>query len=97
MYDEAIGLCLKGLKHHPDYLSGRVVLGLAYFDKGMIREAAEELERVVSAKPDHLMAAKALGDVLLQSGDIQRAKYYFERVLSLWRPTIWTLKRSLNR
>lgn len=83
MHDEAIGLCLKGLKYHPDYLSGRVVLGLAYFDKGMVKEASEELERVVSAKPDHLMAAKVLGDVLLMNGDIERAKYYFERVLSL--------------
>jgi diguanylate cyclase (GGDEF)-like protein/PAS domain S-box-containing protein len=83
MYDEAIGLCLKGLVHHPDYLSGRVVLGLAYFDKGMIRDAAEELERVVSAKPDHLMAARALGDVMLADGNNDRAEYYFNRVLSL--------------
>ncbi len=83
MHDEAIGLCLKGLKYHPDYLSGRVVLGLAYFDKGMVKEASEELERVVSEKPDHLMATKVLGDVLLMNGDIERAKYYFERVLSL--------------
>ncbi len=83
MYDEAIGLCLKGLGHHPDYLSGRVVLGLAYFDKGMIRDAAEVLERVVSAKPDHLMAARALGDVMLADGDNERAEYYFNHVLSL--------------
>ncbi len=83
MYDEAIGLCLKGLGHHPDYLSGRVVLGLAYFDKGMLRDAAEELERVVSAKPDHLMAARALGDVMLADGNNERAEYYFNRVLSL--------------
>ncbi len=95
MHDEAIGLCLKGLKHHPDYLSGRVVLGLAYFDKGMVREAAEELERVVSAKPDHLLAAKALGDVLLMSGDVQRAKYYFERVLSL-APDDLDIKKKLE-
>ncbi|MBN2225220.1 MAG: diguanylate cyclase [Deltaproteobacteria bacterium] len=95
MYDEAIGLCLKGLKHHPDYLSGRVVLGLAYFDKGMIREAAEQLERVVSAKPDHLMAAKALGDVLLMSGDVQRAKYCFERVLAL-APDDLDIKKKLE-
>jgi diguanylate cyclase (GGDEF)-like protein/PAS domain S-box-containing protein len=83
MYDEAIGMCLKGLKHHPGYLSGRVVLGLAYFDKGMLREAAEELEQVISAKPDHLMAARALGDVMLADGDIRQAEFYFNRVLSL--------------
>jgi len=83
MFDEAIGLCIKGLKHHPDYLSGRVVLGLAYLDKGMLREAAEELERVVSSKPDHLMAARALADVMLADGNTERAAYYFNRVLTL--------------
>jgi PAS domain S-box-containing protein/diguanylate cyclase (GGDEF)-like protein len=95
MHDEAIGLCLKGLRHHPDYLSGRVVLGLAYFDKGMIREAAEELERVVAAKPDHLMAAKALGDVLLMSGNIKRARLFFERVLAL-APDDLDIKKKLE-
>ena len=47
MLDEAISLCLKGLKAHPAYVSGRVVLGRAYFDKGLVREAAQELEKVV--------------------------------------------------
>lgn len=83
MYDEAIGLCIKGLKHHPDYLSGHAVLGLAYFDKGMLREAAGELERVVSANPDHLMATRALGDIMLAEGDNRRATDYFTRVLTL--------------
>ncbi len=83
MLDEAISLSLKGLRTHPAYVSGRVVLGRAYFDKGMLKESAEVLEKVVEVNPDHLMANKVLGDVSLMKGDTEKARDYFERVLAL--------------
>ena len=35
MLDEAIEVCVEGLKVHPSYNSARVVLGRAYLEKGM--------------------------------------------------------------
>ena len=80
MLDEAIQLCLTGLNYHPNYMSGRVALGRAYFDKGMYKEAKEELDKVVSTTPDNLIANKVLGEIHLLEKDLEKAKECFERV-----------------
>ncbi|MBN1573934.1 MAG: hypothetical protein JW984_12120 [Deltaproteobacteria bacterium] len=83
MLDEAIHLCVEGVKKYPNYMSGRVALGRAYFDKGMIKEAKEELEKVVSITPNNIVANKVLGDVHLFEEDINGAGVFFGKVLSM--------------
>ncbi|GEM_PF-2462763 len=83
MLDEAIHLCIDGVKKYPNYMSGRVALGRAYFDKGMIKEAKEELEKVVSVTPNNIVANKVLGDVHLLEEDIDKAGVFFGKVLSM--------------
>ena len=51
LLDEAIATAVEGLKHNPNYISGRVALGRAYFDKGEMDKAVEEYQPVaVSAQ-----------------------------------------------
>jgi tetratricopeptide (TPR) repeat protein len=83
MLDEAVRLCLNGTKAHPKYMSGRVSLARAYFDKGMIKEAKEEVLTVVSITPDNILANKILGDILLLEGDTAGAGESFMKVLAL--------------
>jgi tetratricopeptide (TPR) repeat protein len=64
-------------------MSGRVALARAYFDKGMVKEAKEEVLTVVSITPDNILANKILGEILLLEGDAAGAVGSFEKVLAL--------------
>lgn len=44
-YDKAIAQCQVGLNFDPTYLPARIQLGLAYEQKGMLKEAIAELEK----------------------------------------------------
>lgn len=69
MLDEAIATAKDGLQLHPNYLSGLVALGRAYYDKGMLREAEAELEQVVKIAPDNIIAANILAEIRQSSGE----------------------------
>lgn len=72
-FDRAIEVCTHGLKIHPNYVSGRVALGRAYFDKGEYPAAKEQLEMVYEADPENLVAAKTLGEIYEAEGEIKKA------------------------
>lgn len=71
--DRAVEICLKGLQIHPNYVSGRVALGRAYFEKGDYTNAKSQLEMVFEADPENLVAAKTLGEIYEAEGDYQKA------------------------
>jgi tetratricopeptide (TPR) repeat protein len=81
--DEAIETARAGLDHHPSYLSGRVALARALFEKGESAEAKSEISQVIQAAPDNLMAHKLIGQVHLQGGDPAAAEKSFNMVLLL--------------
>lgn len=63
MLDEAIATAKDGLQSHPNYLGGLVALGRAYFEKGMLEEAREDLEKVVKIAPDNIIASGILDEI----------------------------------
>lgn len=65
-YDDALRVCRDGLKRHPNYWSMRVAVGRIYSEMGDLDKAREELEKVIKAVPDNLLANKILGDIYLQ-------------------------------
>lgn len=71
--DRAIEVCLRGLEVHPNYVSGRVALGRAYFDKGDLKSAKAQLEMVYEADPENLVAAKTLGEIYEAEGNLEKA------------------------
>jgi tetratricopeptide (TPR) repeat protein len=60
---EAIRICRAGLEHHPTYLSAHVTLGRALLELEQFDEARTELEYVLHAAPDNLLALKAMGEL----------------------------------
>lgn len=63
MLDEAIATAQDGLKLHPNYVSGMVALGRAYFEKGALAEAREALEKVLVIAPDNIVATNILEEI----------------------------------
>jgi len=81
--DEAIQLCVEGLKRSPNYLSGMVALGRSYYDKGMKSEAREQIEKVVKATPDNVIAQRILGEIYAEEGKKPEAIKAFKLILAL--------------
>jgi len=71
--DRAIEICEKGLQIHPNYVSGRVALGRAYFEKGDYESAKTHLEMVFEADPENLVAAKTLGEIYEEEKEYEKA------------------------
>ena len=95
MLDEAILVARGGLEKHPNYLSGRVALGRAYFEKGMKEDAARELEAVAKGTPDNIIAQRILGDIAFEQGDHDTAQKYYKTVLIL-SPSDKEVEEKLN-
>lgn len=83
MLDEAIETCQKGLKYHPTYMSGRIVLGRSYMEKGMMQEAAEEFKKVASADVNNIMAHSLLAQICMKRQQYAEAIKEFQKVLTL--------------
>src|SRR4051812_26198397 len=58
--DDAIQICLEGLKHHPEFAGGRVALAKCYYDKKEFGACRDELELVVEKIPENLLAQRLL-------------------------------------
>jgi tetratricopeptide (TPR) repeat protein len=82
-FEEAIAVTRKGLEKNPNYPSARLTLARALLDTGRPEEAKPELEQIVKASPDNILAGRLLGDVLEDLGSREAALQQFERTLRL--------------
>lgn len=82
-WEKAITVCRKGLRQHPDFVSGRVALARAYADAGRVDQARQELERVVHAAPDNIVAQKLLAELYLRDGELDQLEKTAHRILAL--------------
>jgi tetratricopeptide (TPR) repeat protein len=71
--EEAESILKQGLTRHPNYWSARVTLARIYQQLGHEDPAREELEQVVRAVPDHLLANRLLGEMYIVKNDPQEA------------------------
>ncbi len=83
LLDEAIATAIEGLKHNPNYISGRVALGRAYFDKGELDKAIEELKKVIKSTPDNIISHKLVADIYIKKSDISSAIQELKTILYL--------------
>ena len=56
----ATEILIMGLKTNPDNITARSTLGKIYYDRWMIDQAKNEMEKVIRVAPDNLDAAKVL-------------------------------------
>jgi len=83
MLEEAVEICRKGLRKHPEYPSGHVVQGKCHFDVGALDEAEESFKRVLELDENNLVALKFLGMIQAGRGLLDSAGEYFKHILVL--------------
>lgn len=83
MPEEAIQVCLEGLKTHPNYASARMVLGRAYMEKAAFAEAEGEFCCVIELSPDNTLANRLLGEVYEGQEKWEMARAQYQRALDL--------------
>ncbi len=66
--DEAIQLCEEGIRRHPYYVTGHMVLGKCYLQKKLFDQAEKEFKRVLMFDPKYLAAHKHYGDLMREIG-----------------------------
>src|SRR5215208_5006893 len=68
-YMEAMVVCKKGVKAHPDDPAAKVLLARVYADQGKDRKALEELQAVLAAFPTFAAANRMAGLLHLRVGE----------------------------
>ena len=81
--EEAIELCHRGLVHHPEYVSGHIVLGQCYLDLGRLEEARDCFVRALALDENNILTLRSLGDIMVQQGELEEAVGYYHRALRL--------------
>ncbi len=83
LFDEAIQICLQGIRKHPRYVSGRVVLARTYMDQRNLAAAEGEFLAVLDLSPDNLVAHKCLSQISLEMGRVDEATARCEKAITL--------------
>jgi len=98
---EAVTLCQNGLAHHPEYVSARATLGRALLDLNEIDDALFELQAVLGAAPENLMALRGIAEVHHRRGELTEALVAYRRARALapqdadLEQAVETLERSM--
>jgi len=79
----AIQVLTDGLKSNPGYVTARSFLGRLLLDKGDLGGAQKELEEVIKAIPDNLLAQRKLGDLYVLQGRGSDALQRYKAALAL--------------
>ncbi|MFN7133739.1 MAG: tetratricopeptide repeat protein, partial [Myxococcales bacterium] len=66
---EAMVVCKKGVKAHPDTVAARVLLARVYAEQGKDKKAIEELQGALSVNANDLPALRMYGSLLFKGGD----------------------------
>jgi len=81
--DEAITILEDGLRKHPNYATGYMILGRCYRDKNAIEAAIKEFEKAVELDKQSILAHKELSDLYIQEGQTNRAIDILKKLLNL--------------
>ncbi len=79
----AIHVLSEGLKNNPAYVTARSLLGRLLLETGDLEPARKELDEVVKAVPDNLLAQRKLGDIYILQEKRDEALQHYKTALSL--------------
>lgn len=83
LWDKAFRLCQEGLKNHPDFASGHVLLALLYLDRHQWEKAIRALRTATRLSPENLLARQTLARTWLKLKNPTEALQAFKMVLFL--------------
>ena len=81
--DEAIQLCEEGIRRHPYYVTGHIVLGKCYLQKKLFDQAEKEFKRVLMFDPKYLAAHKYYGDLMREIGWDNTCEMSYRKILQI--------------
>jgi tetratricopeptide (TPR) repeat protein len=81
--DEAIQLCEDGLRRHPSYVTGHMVLGKCYLKKKLFDQAEKEFKRVLLFDPKYLAAHKHYGDLMREIGWDNTCEMSYRKIVQI--------------
>ncbi|MBD3422349.1 MAG: tetratricopeptide repeat protein, partial [Chitinivibrionales bacterium] len=70
---QAIELCQSGLEHHPEYVTGRIILGRCFLEQENLEEALLEFSRICHLDRKNPMALKMLAQIYAKKGLDEKA------------------------
>jgi tetratricopeptide (TPR) repeat protein len=76
---EAMVVCKKGVKAHPDDPSARLLLARVYADQGKDRKALEEVQGALQKHPNDAVANRMAGGLYLKLGDREAGEAALQR------------------
>jgi tetratricopeptide (TPR) repeat protein len=76
---EAMVVCKKGVKAHPDDPSARVLLARVFAEQGKDKKALEELQAVLAAYPTFAAANRMAGELHLKLGEREQGEAALRR------------------
>jgi tetratricopeptide (TPR) repeat protein len=81
--DEAIQLCEEGIRRHPYYVTGHMVLGKCYLQKKLFDQAEKEFKRVLLFDPQYIAAHKHYGDLMREIGWDNTCEMSYRKILQI--------------
>jgi predicted regulator of Ras-like GTPase activity (Roadblock/LC7/MglB family) len=80
--DKAFEICRGGLKNHPDYGAGHLIMAKINFDREMYSEAEKELLFAIKADGRTRVTEQLLAQIMVKKGEFKEAKSAVEKLLS---------------
>ena len=80
---QAISICSDGLALHPEYVTGRIILGRCYLEQENFNDAIKEFTRVCKLDRRNQIAIKMLADVFSKQGMEEKAGDLYNLLLNM--------------
>ena len=88
--EKAVNLLLENLKKTPGDSAQRSLLARIYIQQKKEAEAIEQYQKIISDEPENGQALLRMGILLTQTGELERAGDYFNKLLTLDQETYFS-------
>lgn len=78
--DKATEICQRGLRNHPNYVSGHFILAKCLLARHLYGEAEKRLKHVISLERNFLPAHKLIGELMGSVGQIPQQRTRFQYI-----------------
>jgi len=83
LFQEAIGVLVEGIQHHPAHVAARMMLGKIYLKTKQVKQAKEAFESVVEIYPENILAHKNLAQIYREIGQLGHAITIYKTILKI--------------
>ncbi len=83
IFDQAVEYYRRYLAKNESDPDARVDMGICLFELGRVNEAIVEMEKALTYAPNHQLALYNLGIVNLASGNVEKARDYFNKCINV--------------